>query len=153
MCERKETTMSVIQKIEDWGDRHHPKWIDALRMILGLIIFMKGVEFIGNTDSLMKIMQSSKFPWVSFSLVHYVALAHLMGGLLILLGLITRVAILFQLPVLLGAVIFINAEKGFFSVNSELSFSLIVLFLLLFFLVEGSGEISVDGFMKRHRNV
>jgi uncharacterized membrane protein YphA (DoxX/SURF4 family) len=75
------------------------------------------------------------------------------GGLLIMMGLITRVAIVFQLPVLIGAVIFINAQRGFFSVNSELSFSLIVLFLLLFFLIEGSGPLSVDEFMKRHRNV
>jgi putative oxidoreductase len=145
--------MSVIQKIEDWGDRHHPKWIDILRILLGLVIFLKGVQFVANTDALMKIMDHSKFPWVSFSLAHYVAFAHLVGGLLIMLGLITRVAIVFQLPVLIGAVIFINAQKGFFSVNSELSFSLIVLFLLLFFLVEGSGPLSVDEFMRRHHNV
>jgi putative oxidoreductase len=145
--------MNVIQKIEDWGDRHHPKWIDALRIILGITIFLKGVEFVGNTDALMKIMENSKFPWVSFGLAHYVGFAHLMGGVLITIGLLTRVAILFQLPILLGAVIFVNAQHGFYSVNSELGFSLIVLFLLLFFLVEGSGRISVDEFMRTHVNV
>src|SRR5215510_2146397 len=145
--------MSLIQKIEDWGDRHHPNWLDVLRILLGLVIFLKGVQFVGNTDALMQMMDHSKFPWVSFSLAHYVAFVHLVGGLLIMMGLITRVAILFQLPVLIGAVIFINAQKGFFSVNSELSFSLIVLFLLLFFLVEGSGPLSVDEFMRRHRHV
>jgi uncharacterized membrane protein YphA (DoxX/SURF4 family) len=145
--------MSVIQKIEDWGDRHHPKWIDILRILLGLVIFLKGVQFVANTDALMQIMDRSKFPWVSFFLAHYVAFAHLVGGLLIMLGLVTRFAIVLQLPILIGAVIFINAQKGFFSVNSELSFSLIVLFLLLFFLVEGSGPLSVDAFMRRHHNV
>ena len=145
--------MSVIQKIEDWGDRHHPKWIDVLRILLGLVILLKGVQFVGDTDSLMRMMDNSKFPWVSFTLAHYVAFSHLVGGLLIMLGLITRLAILFQLPVLIGAVIFINAQRGFFSTNSELSFSLIVLFLLLFFLIEGSGPLSVDEFMRRHRNV
>ena len=145
--------MSLIQKVEDWGDKHHPKWLDVLRILLGLVIFIKGVQFVGDTDALMRIMDNSKFPWISFFIAHYVGFAHLVGGLLIMLGLITRVAVLFQLPILAGAVIFINAQKGFFSVNSELSFSLIVLFLLLFFLVEGSGPISVDEFMRRHRNV
>jgi putative oxidoreductase len=145
--------MSLIQKIEDWGDRHHPRWIDILRILLGLVIFLKGIQFVGNTEALMQIMDRSKFPWVSFTLAHYVAFSHLVGGLLIMLGLLTRVAIAFQLPVLIGAVIFINAQRGFFSVNSELSFSLIVLFLLLFFLVEGSGPLSVDEFMRRHRHV
>ena len=101
----------------------------------------------------MKIMENSKFPWVSFGLAHYVALAHLMGGILILLGLITRIAILFQLPILIGAVVFVNSQHGFFSVNSELSFSLVVLFLLLFFLVEGSGSFSLDEFMRKHEHV
>ena len=145
--------MSAIQKIEDWGDRHHPKWIDALRLVLGLTIFLKGVEFVGNTDSLMQIMQNGKFPWVSLGLAHYVGLAHLMGGMLIMLGLITRVAILFQLPILIGAVVFVNSQHGFYSENSELGFSLMVLFLLLFFLVEGSGSVSVDEFMRKHEHV
>lgn len=145
--------MSLIQKIEGWGDRHHPKWLDVLRILLGLVIFLKGIQFVGDTDSLVRIMDNSKFPWVSFAMAHYVAFAHLIGGLLIMLGLLTRFAIICQLPVLIGAVIFINAQRGFFSVNSELSFSLIVLFLLLFFLVEGSGPLSVDQFMNRHHNV
>src|SRR5262249_46589413 len=135
--------MSLVQKIEDWGDRHHPKWLDVLRILLGLVIFLKGVQYVGNTDALVQMMDNSKFPWVSFGLAHYVAFAHLVGGLLIMMGLITRFAIVCQLPILIGAVIFINAQKGFFSEhNSELSFSLIVLFLLLFFFVEGSGPLS-----------
>ena len=142
--------MSYIQKIEDWGDRHHPKWIDMLRIILVLIIFIKGVQYVGDTDSLWKMMENSKFPWVSLAPVHYVGFAHLVGGVLIMMGLMTRLAIVFQLPILIGAVIFVNAQRGFFIVNSELSFSLVVLFLLLFFLVEGSGPLSVDEFMRRH---
>jgi hypothetical protein len=52
---------------------------------------------------------------------------------------ITRIAILFQIPILIGAVIFVNLPKGFFAVNSELGFSVLVLFLLVFFLFYGSG--------------
>jgi uncharacterized membrane protein YphA (DoxX/SURF4 family) len=89
-------------------------------------------------------MENSRFPWVSLSLAHYVAFAHLVGGFMICIGLLTRIAILFQLPVLIGAVIFVNSERGFFSESSELMYSVIILILLLVFLVIGSGPWSVD---------
>lgn len=85
-------------------------------------------------------------------LTHYVALAQLVGGVLIIIGLITRGAILFQLPILIGAIIFVNADKGFYSIHSELGLSILILALLLFFLVFGSGKFSVDEFMRTHVN-
>ena len=33
--------------------------------------------------------------WVNMALAHYVAFAHLVGGILIALGLVTRLAVLF----------------------------------------------------------
>jgi uncharacterized membrane protein YphA (DoxX/SURF4 family) len=145
--------MGKLQNLETWADQHHPKWLDIIRILLGVILFLKGVDFVRDTESLMNIMHNSKFPWVSLILAHYVAFAHLVGGLLIMLGLLTRVAVLFQLPILLGAVIFINAQKGFYSVNSELWFSLLVLLLLLFFLFYGSGPLSVDAVYKKYKDL
>ncbi|MCS6918107.1 MAG: DoxX family protein, partial [Chitinophagales bacterium] len=143
--------MNLIKRIEDWGDRHHPKWLDLLRILLGLIILGKGYMFISNTEGVKEIIENSRFGQVSFWLAHYVVFAHLIGGAMIALGLLTRLAILFQLPILIGAVVFVNAKTGFFSANStELWFSVIVLFLLLFFLVEGSGPWSMDAYMKSH---
>lgn len=136
--------MNMFQKIEVWGEKHHPKWLDLLRILLGIVIFVKGYSYVSDTNELITMMSNSKFPWVSLTLAHYVAFAHLVGGVLITIGLLTRVAILFQLPVLVGAIIFINSQKGFFSGNSELMFSIIVMFMLCFFLVEGSGPWSVD---------
>ncbi|MEP7171777.1 MAG: DoxX family protein [Bacteroidota bacterium] len=136
--------MNMFQKIEVWGEKHHPKWLDILRILLGVVIFMKGYFYVSNTEELITMMSNSKFHWVSLTLAHYVAFAHLTGGVLIAIGLFTRVAVLFQLPVLVGAVVFINSQKGFFSGDSELMFSIIILFMLVFFLVEGSGPWSVD---------
>lgn len=136
--------MNFLKKIETWGEHHHPKWFDVLRMALGIALFIKGYYFVRNTDSLLHIMENSRFPWVSLSLAHYVAFAHLVGGFMICIGLLTRIAILFQLPVLLGAVLFVNSERGFFSESSELMYSVIILILLLVFLVIGSGPWSVD---------
>ncbi|WP_219921609.1 hypothetical protein [Rufibacter sp. XAAS-G3-1] len=59
------------------------------------------------------------------------------------MGLITRVAIGFQIPDLIGAVFFFNAGHGFFSVNPQFALSLITLLALIFYFVGGSGYYSV----------
>jgi putative oxidoreductase len=141
-----------MHRIEHWADAHHPAWVDFVRMALGIFLFMKGVVFIQDTQALQTIMSNSQFQWVSFGMAHYVAFVHLVGGLLIAMGLITRVAILFQLPILLGAVFFINPQRGFYSQNAEMWSSLIVLVLLMFFLVWGSGKYSVDRLIRRPQN-
>ncbi|PRY15515.1 putative membrane protein YphA (DoxX/SURF4 family) [Pontibacter ummariensis] len=137
-----------MHRIERWADTHHPLWIDFLRVALGIFLLVKGIMFVQDTEALYSIMRKSQFPWVSIGLAHYVAFAHLVGGILIAIGLITRVAILFQLPILLGAVFFVNPERGFYSENTELWASVIVLALLIFFLVFGSGRFSVDHKMR-----
>ncbi|WP_347158631.1 DoxX family protein [Pontibacter chitinilyticus] len=133
-----------MHRAERWADSHHPLWLDFIRIGLGLFILGKGILFISHTQALLHILDNSQFPWVSLGLVHYVAMVHLAGGVLIAFGLLTRVAILFQLPILLGAVIFVNAERGFYVENSELWLSLLVLGLLVFFLLFGSGRFSAD---------
>ena len=50
--------MNVIQKVEHWGDAHHAKWLDVVRIILGLIIFSKGIALISDTGYL----QDALFP-------------------------------------------------------------------------------------------
>ncbi|MCP2044180.1 DoxX family protein [Pontibacter sp. HSC-36F09] len=138
-----------MHRIEHWADTHHPVWVDFLRMALGIFLFVKGVMFIQDTEALQSIMSHSQFQWVSLGLAHYVAFVHLVGGLLIAMGLVTRIAILFQIPILLGAVFFINPQRGFYSENTELWSSVIVLILLIVFLILGSGRLSVDNLISR----
>lgn len=144
--------MNMIQKWEHYGETHHPAWLDSLRVLLGFIILSKGVVFIADTAALADLLVKSGYPWATFWAAHYVAFAHLVGGVLIILGLKTRVAILFQLPILLGAIFLVNAPRGFFTGNSELLFSIVVLFLLIFFFFWGSGPISADHYLKYHKD-
>jgi uncharacterized membrane protein YphA (DoxX/SURF4 family) len=136
--------MSIFNNLDSWSDQHHPKLLDFIRILLGLIILFKGIYFISHTDELQLILEKSKFPWVSFIIAHYVALAHLAGGLLIVVGMFTRLAVAVQIPVLLGAVILVNSQRGFFSESSDLAFSLLVLLLLVFYFFYGAGYWSVD---------
>lgn len=136
--------MNIFSNLDNWSDTHHPKLLDFMRILLGLVIFIKGIYFISHTEELQSILEKSRFPWVSFAIAHYVALAHLAGGLLITAGMFTRFAAALQIPVLLGAVIFVNSEKGFFSESSDLAFSLLTLVMLVFFFFYGGGYWSVD---------
>ena len=138
-----------LHRVERWADAHHPMWLDFIRAALGIFLMIKGIIFLGDSEALFAILRKSQFPWVSIGLAHYVGFAHLVGGLFIAIGLITRVAILFQLPILLGAVFFINPERGFYSENAELWSSIIVLILLIVFLIYGSGRYSVDRLIRK----
>lgn len=142
--------MKSLQQLQIWGEKHHPKWLDIIRIILGLALVMKGYSFIRNTDALLQIMENSRFPWVSLTMAHYVAFAHLVGGFLICVGILTRLAVLVQLPVIIGAIIYVNSQRGFFSGNSELMYSVVILVLLIIFLIIGSGPWSVDESWRRN---
>lgn len=155
LFERGGFNMNLVQKVEHWGDVHHAKWLDVLRIVLGILILSKGIAFISDTEAQKDwILQNNNFGFsglMAMALVHIVALAHLVGGVLIGIGLVTRFAVVVQIPILIGAVFFVNLTRGFSVLNSELWLSLIVLLLLILFWILGSGPYSVDYWMKTHR--
>ena len=138
--------MNLVQKVEHWGDVHHAKWLDIIRIVLGLLILSKGISFISDTGAQKDwILQNNTFEFsglMAMALIHTVALAHLVGGVLITLGLVTRFAVVVQIPILIGAVFFVNLTKGFSALNSELWLSVIVLMLLVLFWVNTPDSIS-----------
>src|ERR1051326_7557752 len=131
--------MNSIQKIESWGDHHQTKWLAFFRVVLGIVIFIKGLYFVQNTDAINAMLANSAVSIYSVFFAHCVALAHLVGGVLIAIGLITRTAAVIQMPILLAAIIFVHSQHGFFYNQSELGLSIIVLAMLIFFFVFGSG--------------
>jgi putative oxidoreductase len=141
--------MSVFHRIESWGDNHHPKIIDIIRILLGLLLVLKGIAFLNNEaylrDLIIQNHSLSQSPDLIMVILNYVTYVHLVGGALILLGLFTRLSAIFQLPIILGAIFFINDTRSY--VNSELWLSIIVLALLVLFMVIGSGPLSLDNFL------
>ena len=143
--------MNLVQRFDHWGDTHHPWWIDIVRMALGVFLCYRGYVFLQNMSELQELMSSS-MSFSSFALVligHYIVFAHLMGGFLLAIGLLTRVACLLQIPILLGAIIFINTSGGIMQPYSELAVSIIVLVLLVYFLIVGNGPLSFEKFIDR----
>jgi len=138
--------MNLLHSVEKWGDAHHPKWLDIIRVVLGGFLVIKGIDFINHMDRLTDLMGRSRFLGsLSLGLLaHYIVFAHLVGGALIAAGLLTRLACLVQIPILIGAVFFINFSAGILAPYDVLWLSVIVLLLLLYFLIAGSGPLSVE---------
>ncbi len=133
--------MNVISRIEGWGNEHRPGFLDIFRIALGIYITYKGVVFASNIESLELSVEGLTMLFTGVVLAHYVIFAHLLCGPLIIFGVLTRIMCLVQVPILLGAVFFINAPKGF---SLELEISLVVLFGLIVFVIFGAGKYSID---------
>jgi putative oxidoreductase len=145
--------MSVVTNIEGWGNSHRPGWLDIFRIVLGAFITFKGFEFMFNIESLKTTTGNMDMMFSGAMVAHYIIFAHALGGPLIIVGLFTRAMCLIQIPILIGAVIFVNSPKGFLSIGNhmELEISLIALGGLIVFLVFGAGKFSVDE--KRRREM
>jgi uncharacterized membrane protein YphA (DoxX/SURF4 family) len=152
--------MDYVEKFKYWGDHHHPKWLDIIRIALGIFLCYKGVDFLRNSSSLIGLMKlTSPFSeFVIVMLAHLVAFGHLIGGFFLAIGIFTRAACLIQIPILIGAIIFvnINSTKEVFNPYSELFLSIIILLLLIYFLIIGNGPMAIkippEEHLKEHEN-
>jgi len=141
--------MGLVQRIDQWNQTHQPRWLVVIRVVLGVVLLVKGIFFISHADELSSIIVSSRFRGMATFLIAYITFSHLFCGAFIILGLLTRWVVLLQIPILIAAVIF-NVQNGLFAFGSEFWLSLIVLILLFFFLFEGGGPYSMDRYLKKY---
>jgi uncharacterized membrane protein YphA (DoxX/SURF4 family) len=141
--------MNVVHKIENWGDTHHPKVLDLVRIALGIFLFVKGITFMENTAYLQAMIENLNLIDLSAggvtALVFYVTFAHMVGGVLIAVGILTRLASILQIPIVLGAVFLTNIFRE--PINTLAWPSIIALILLVLFTILGSGPISLDKYL------
>ncbi|WP_353777769.1 DoxX family membrane protein [Winogradskyella sp. 3972H.M.0a.05] len=140
--------MGTIKSLNKWANRHTYLPIDLLRIALGAFLFYKGFQFMGNIEVLADLAKPFQSIAGNVVLLHYVAPAHFIGGLLIIFGLLTRWAVIAQLPILIGAVII---NFGMEDNTTESLIALIVLVVSLFFLFYGSGKRSCDYYFKMQK--
>lgn len=139
--------MKTINKLNKWANSRTNIGFDLLRIGLGIFFFFKGIQFADQTEMLIKLIEPENTTAIALLIVHYVAMVHFAGGLLIAFGLLTRLSCLLQLPIVIGAVL-VN-----FTVHMDplsLVQALLATVLTGFFLVYGSGKHSVDYSLKLH---
>ena len=137
--------MPTIKSLNKWANAHTYYPLDLLRIALGVFLFLKGINFLANSQILVDLLTPVQNLVGSVIVIHYVAPAHLIGGILIAFGLLTRWSVAAQLPLLVGAVV-INFVGEMNIAN--LIIASIVLLLCVFFLFYGSGKHSADYYLK-----
>jgi putative oxidoreductase len=145
--------MTTLQQIRSWSAAHHPRWLVIVRIGLGLFLMAKGINFMHDSNILDRLLYGgaeqaqNDTHWLPI----LITWGNLLSGLLILIGMWTRMMCLLQIPILIGAIVFINTQKGGFTPDSELGLAILTLVLVLFFLIEGSGPLSLDNYFERNR--
>jgi len=139
--------MKDIYPTNHWIKTHGDMVLDLVRIYLGAGLILKGLYFMRHYDYLLDLLDTLGSTWFApANLIHYVVLAHICGGLCLMVGLFTRSAAVLQLPILVGALFYIHVPQLLTSVEARQSaeFEGLVLFLLALFSVYGAGRLSVD---------
>ena len=143
--------MSLLHQ-NSYSGKNVPNWVAILRVVLGVCLIYKGIDFIQNKDQLINYFEHSStlknltwsigvLPWI-----------HILGGIMILFGLLTRLMSLIQIPIVLGAVVFVNITEAAKVQQSELPFSFLMLVLIIVFFIEGGGYMSLDNYIRKPVN-
>jgi putative oxidoreductase len=120
---------------------------DLIRIYLGVGLAIRGILFLLDPSWIGHMLNngdSTLWPRV-------IALGHLAGGVLLAVGLFTRLAAAVQVLPVLGAVLMLHLREDLASGNQSLEFSALVLVILIFFACFGAGEWSLDHQRQLHR--
>lgn len=145
--------MGKIERCKMWLRAHEDMFRDLVRIYIGAGLFVKAIYLMGHRDYLMQVITDSGNSWFApAAMAQYVITAHLVGGALLMIGLVTRVAAWVNLPVLLGAVFYVYMpHMATVEPRQYFEFTALVAFLLFWLGVFGAGRWSVDYMISRKR--
>ena len=138
--------MSTANRVFEWIEAHRDIAFDLVRFYLGVGLFVRGWLLVADSSRFVELVteDAGVHAFLTSGLAQYIALAHLGGGLLLALGLLTRIAALVQIPILAGAVFLVHLDDGLLAAGQSLEFSALTLFLLVMIVLHGSGRFSLD---------
>jgi putative oxidoreductase len=121
--------------------------IEIIRIYLGVGLFLKGVQFMIHPQDLVFFLSQGELNILETFISHYTISAHLVGGILMTFGLLTRLGALIQVPILIGALGFVHSKESLFSTSQNIELTALVLVLLGIFCIIGSGNLSLDYYL------
>lgn len=143
--------MIFIDKISHWSITHNPKWLAFVRVGLGLALLTKGLSFLYHPLAFHDLITSSLNINV-WGIDNTIIWMNIIAGFFILIGFLTRLASLVQIPLIVGALLFVHSGDSVFAFQNSILFSILLLLLLVVFFVEGDGPISITNYVKNENN-
>lgn len=134
--------MTWAEQLDSWSQKNLNSFIFGLRLVLALVLLVKGYIFLFRLHELEDVMRALDMSTINVPLALIVGWAHLVCGLFIGIGMLTRLCCLVSFPILVGAVFYVNVRQGFVT-STEWLVSVVVLYLVIFFFVYGNGPISI----------
>ena len=86
--------MKIFNEIVDWLNTNHDLAYSIIRMFLGAALFVRGLILLSDPAAISELAGQNELYWW-FS---YITIIHIIAGLLLTLGLLTRIAALLQIP-------------------------------------------------------
>lgn len=121
----------------------------ALRLFAGFLLTHKGLFFISHSKELEDMIRRTAFSGQLSFMVSYVPWAQMLGGSFIIIGLLTRISVVIQIPIILAAIYYgFSQALGISTV--DIIMSVVLLPLLVYLLMKGGGKISMDYYLKKH---
>ncbi len=132
--------MERINRILTWLNDNQRLAYSLIRSFLGMALFVRGWIFFTDPGAVTALAgDNALFMWYS-----YVTMGHLIGGFLLMMGLLTRIGALMQIPILFGAVFMVHTGQHLASPGQSLELAVMVLVLLAVFFLFGPGPFSLD---------
>jgi uncharacterized membrane protein YphA (DoxX/SURF4 family) len=140
--------MKLFSDILHWFETHNGLAYSLIRIFLGIALFIRGWILISDPSAIIELGGTDKLYWW----YSYISIAHLIGGFLLTLGLITRLATLLQIPILAAAVFYVHFRQGLVTSGQSLELSVLVLILLVIYFLFGSGVLAVDNYIAKKKS-
>jgi uncharacterized membrane protein YphA (DoxX/SURF4 family) len=135
--------MKTLGLIYNKLDSHRDLAYSLIRMYLGVALVARGWSFLSDPAAITELAGAQEVYWW----YSYLIGAHLVGGLMLTFGFLTRLAALLQIPILVVAVFFVHLREGLMTVGQSLELAILVLFLMTVFFIFGSGIIALDNYI------
>ena len=93
-----------------------PLGATVLRTMLGVVFIAHGYYFydVITSDALSAMITKRLGLPLGDYVTSYILLAHFVGGIMLILGIFTRLAAMANLPIMMGAVLLFHFDQGFF---------------------------------------
>jgi len=140
--------MKLFHDTITWLDKNNNIAYSLIRIFLGAALLVRGIVFVSNPNAIIELAGTEKLYWW----YSYITIAHLIGGIMLLIGIFTRLSALIQIPILFGAVFVIHLNDGLLSNGQSLELSALVLLLLTVYFLFGSGTLSLDNYILNRKS-